>query len=726
MGDAGAVKVTPLPPPTPPKAEPVTVPVTGVVLAMGSRDVVPAVGLAVDGQPAAETDGEGRFQLRLTPGRHTVQVQHPGFLAFTEAIDVSGTTGASLTLRLVPTRAPGEYETVVRPPPREAPQLTLEKSEITMTPGSLGDPFRVIESLPGVVPVLWPLPIYAVRGSNPGNTGYFVDGLRVPALFHFALGPAVIHPQFLDSLTFYPSAYPPGYGRYVGGVVAAETTTAPNDRLRGSMDVRLYDAAVTASTPFNDGKGTVSAAARYAYPGAMLSLLQEEVDLHYWDYQVGLDHPLGPGRLSVLALGSYDSLTVTESTVRGLPSPPGQPPMAEEVEEKNKVALTFHRVDVRWRAPVGGGRLLAALGAGYDRTSAPYDDAADLAVSGKSLLPRLVYDRPFGGREGSAPTLLLTAGADGELTDYDALTASIDPNRALGALRARSAILLGAHAGITWRASERFVASPGVRIDSYRESGAHAVDVQPRLHLRYRIGEQLWLKASGGRATQLPSIPLQIPGFEGFGLPRHGLQRSWQASVGAERPLPGGLELDATAYAQRMRLTDMRDPEFDDPALDFLVSRDAASYGLELLLRRPPRERLHGWLSYTLSKALRAFEGGVVSAADWDQRHVLNLVVGYRWRRYTLGGRFHVHTGRQVRIDRTSPVEYGRLPAFYQLDVRLDRRFLLDRATVDLYVELVNSTLTQQVVGLYRDGGGPIQEDGFSLVLPSLGVRVEF
>jgi hypothetical protein len=177
-----------------------------------------------------------------------------------------------------------------------------------------------------------------------------------------------------------------------------------------------------------------------------------------------------------------------------------------------------------------------------------------------------------------------------------------------------------------------------------------------------------------------------------------------------------------------MRLTDMRDPEAgNDPALDFLVSRQALSYGLELLVRRPPRERLHGWLSYTLSKALRAFEGGVVSAADWDQRHVLNLVVGYRWQRYTLGGRFHVHTGRQVRIGGTSPVEYGRLPAFYQLDVRLDRRFLFDRATVDLYIELVNSTLTTQVLELYRDiGGGPVREDGFRLVLPSLGVRVEF
>ena len=310
------------------------------------------------------------------------------------------TAGAALTLRLVPTRAPGEYETVVRPPAREAPQLTLEKSEITMTPGSLGDPFRVIESLPGVVPVLWPLPIYAVRGSNPGNTGYFVDGLRVPALFHFALGPAVIHPQFLDSLTFYPSAYPPGYGRYVGGVVAAETATAPNDRLRGSIDVRLYDAAVTASTPFNDGKGTVSAAARYAYPGG--------------DAQPAA----GGGRPALLGLpGAARSPAGTGAAERAgagvVRQPDGHRDQfdAQSFSRRVRRRRPSSRRRTRWRSPSTGwtcaggrrwaaGGLLAALGAGYDRTAAPYDDNADLAVSGKSLLPRLVYDRAFGGREG--------------------------------------------------------------------------------------------------------------------------------------------------------------------------------------------------------------------------------------------------------------------------------------------------------------------------------------
>ena len=144
-------------------------------------------------------------------------------------------------MRLVP-RAGGEtYETVVRGAPPEAPAVALEKPEMTRIPGTLGDPFRAIETLPGVATIAWPLPIYAVRGANPGNTGFFLDGMRLPALFHFALGPAVIHPYFLEGMDFYPGGYPARYGRFVGGaVVAADTPAArgPGARVRGRAPVR--------------------------------------------------------------------------------------------------------------------------------------------------------------------------------------------------------------------------------------------------------------------------------------------------------------------------------------------------------------------------------------------------------------------------------------------------------------------------------------------------------
>ena len=109
-----------------------------------------------------------------------------------------------------------------------------------------------------------------------------------------------------------------------------------------------------------------------------------------------------------------------------------------------------------------------------------------------------------------------------------------------------------------------------------------------------------------------------------------------------------GLESSVTGYVQRYLLTDVRDPAImrtSDPfADDFLVRRDALSYGVEVLVRRAASERLHGWLSYTLSNSQRALGGGVIGPSDWDQRHVVNLVLGYRWHNTTFGGRAHFNT----------------------------------------------------------------------------------
>ena len=101
-----------------------------------------------------------------------------------------------------------EYETVVTAPPvrQEVARRVLSRDEVTHTPGTMGDPFRVIETLPGVVPIATGVPYYYVRGAPPADTGTFLDGLRIPALFHLALGPSVIHPALVERVDFWPGA----------------------------------------------------------------------------------------------------------------------------------------------------------------------------------------------------------------------------------------------------------------------------------------------------------------------------------------------------------------------------------------------------------------------------------------------------------------------------------------------------------------------------------------
>jgi hypothetical protein len=157
---------------------------------------------------------------------------------------------------------------------------------------------------------------------------------------------------------------------------------------------------------------------------------------------------------------------------------------------------------------------------------------------------------------------------------------------------------------------------------------------------------------------------------------------------------------------------------------DFLVSRRGRAYGAEVLLRRADRGRLYGWLAYTLSWSLREDDNGVIGRSDWDQRHIFNMVAGYRFRGgYSAGARVHYNTGRRAPIIGTGGM-YEDLPAFYQLDLRVERRYVFDRFTMSLYADFANVTLTREVVQVVSDGQEPM-EQSFHLILPTIGIHAE-
>jgi hypothetical protein len=69
---------------------------------------------------------------------------------------------------------------------------------------------------------------------------------------------------------------------------------------------------------------------------------------------------------------------------------------------------------------------------------------------------------------------------------------------------------------------------------------------------------------------------------------------------------------------------------------------------------------------------------------------------------------------------------FVRLPTYYQIDLRAERRFLFDRFTMDVYLEMVNCTLTRQVFDQGLTAAGQSADVNYRIVLPSLGVHGEF
>ena len=679
----------------------------GRVLAKGSRTPVLTAKIETGAEATVETDMDGQFDMPVSCGPQSIAVRAPGFETLRLTHDACA-NAVPLLLRLLPRRELPIYQTVVTAE-REDPGITLQGPALTTTPGSLGDPFRTLESLPGVAAVAWPLPVYAIRGANPGNTGFFLDDVQMPALFHLLLGPSVIHPYFFDSMAFYPGGYPARYGRYVSGLVAAQTRAPADDRIHASADVRLYDAGALVSTPWPDGKGAVAAAFRYSYAGPLLSLLRNDLHLSYWDYQVRADRRAGAWRLGLLLLGSSDDLSVPYSD-----------------NQKREVLLRFHRVSLRASRPVGGGQLVARLTAGADHSQMPIVQNFPISVDSYSIMPRLAYQR-------SSAHVDAEVGVDGQMQWFQ-------PVSALGEVgmsdlaRKRTALLWAGYGSASIRAGSRLTLTPGLRLDSYTIGGVSRMDLGPRLSARLLFDELTWVTASGGRFSQPPSLAVQIPGAENFGLALYGLQTSWQGSLGIGTKHLPGFEVEVTGYVQRYVLTDVRDPVLvmpDPLADDFLVRRDARSYGVEVLIRRQMSERLHGWLAYTLSTSQRALEGGVIGPSDWDQRHIVNAVLGYRHGPTTLGARGHLNTGRPVLVRGAQAESFVRLPTFYQLDLRAERRILFDAFTLDLYVEVVNASATREVFEVdnqstLQQPSGVVSQKSYRLVLPSLGIHGEF
>ena len=155
---------------------------------------------------------------------------------------------------------------------------TLSRTEVRQIPGTFGDPFRAIEIMPGVTPVVSGLPFFFIRGAPPGNVGYFLDGVRVPLLFHVGIGPSAVHPALISRVDLYPGGYPARFGRFSGGIVSGEIAP-PATEAHGEANLRLFDVGALAETRFANGKGAALLGGRYSYTAFLLTQVSPETTL---------------------------------------------------------------------------------------------------------------------------------------------------------------------------------------------------------------------------------------------------------------------------------------------------------------------------------------------------------------------------------------------------------------------------------------------------------------
>ena len=682
----------------------------------------------------------------------------PGAVAHPQAGTGPGSSPATRSATPVAWSPPGRREVpldvTVRGRRRDVGQTTLSNAEVRATPGAFGDSFRAIESLPGVTPLVSGLPYFFVRGAPPNDNGYYVDGIRVPMLFHIGIGQGVIHPGLIDHVDFFPGAAPSAYGGFAGAIIAGQTRD-PAPAPRGEVNLRLVDTGALVESPLSGDRGNVLAAGRYGYPGPILGAISPGLDLSYWDYQVRATWRLtNRDTLGMFAFGSHDYLAT--------PSQSGDS-TARPIEQ---FLSDFHRIDLRYDHALSEGRFRVALTGGHDRQG-----AAPTYFKDNSAGLRLELDM------GLSEALRVRGGASGRLDAYgftQNATGPTDPPVPSRADPPPTNLGVSAYADVTWRIGPRVELTPGARFDLFASSRAEAPGAttrvrttvpafDPRLSARVALTPSIaWLSTAGIshqypalRVGGLPSPLVTVPGFP---LGERQLQTALQASQGIEIGLPAEVVLTATGFVSRWSgLTDLTAACVEANGVapgqaSTWVCPDSHpitghAYGLELLVRRALSKRLGGWLSYTLSRSIRDARfvtpaGGVDLAtvpSDADRRHVFNAVLAYmvgaHWR---LGGRGLFYTGAPYsQLQGTLPVppyNVYRTPSFFRLDIRLERRWLLGKSrSIALVIEGQNVTLRRETSGSFlncMDDPGMATQCTHGKVgpitLPSVGVEAFF
>ena len=250
---------------------------------------------------------------------------------------------------------------------------------------------------------------------------------------------------------------------------------------------------------------------------------------------------------------------------------------------------------------------------------------------------------------------------------------------------------------------------PGLRFDQVHWNGVTKATVDPRLWARWEATDADALKAYAGIYHQSPSGNQVLPGI---GNPKLDLQSAAQLGVGWDRRFSdlwsGTLDL---FYNRKWGLVrPVRAQTLPDGTVQNLIFDNVGrgrAYGLELLIRREVTASIYGWLSYTLSKAEVIRPERPWQAFQFDQPHILTLVVGWRpsvgWElssrfRYTSGNptsavlyaSFNADEGRWD--PERGDIGSARSPSFLQLDARAQYTWTWDLFRLALYLDVQNVT----------------------------------
>jgi hypothetical protein len=269
----------------------------------------------------------------------------------------------------------------------------------------------------------------------------------------------------------------------------------------------------------------------------------------------------------------------------------------------------------------------------------------------------------------------------------------------------------------------------------------------PRAGIRYRWDDGLSFRLSAGAYAQPPREQDTDPTT---GNPDVKAPRAYHLAFSVERDLRQGSSRGWVLtpgvfykYLERLVVGSTNTVTRNGETVSENVTNAGRgrAYGFELLARLDAAPWT-GWLSYTLSRSTRASPGQAESVYGFDQTHVLTAIASRElpgnWRigarlRFATGNPYTPVTGGVLDADNDVYVPLRgetyseRLPNFFQLDLRVDKKWVYDTWLLSAYLDIQNATNRQNLErNQYAYDYSSSERVAGLPIIPSIGLRAEF
>jgi len=714
---------------------------------------------------SARTDIKGSFVISgVNPGFIRLIVTMLGYETTTSAeVQVVGNQISFIDIAL-DEASTNLAEVVVRPRVRlkraESPLSiqTLSLKQIEKSAGTNRDISKLVQRLPGVGATDLNRNDLIVRGGGPSENVFYLDGIEIPVINHFATQGAsggivgMINPDFVREIDFYTGAFPASRGNTLSSVMEIKQRDGDADRMRVNASVGASDAGLTIEGPLGS-KSTFIASARQSYLQWLFKAMKLPVLPTYNDFQVKYKYRINAyNELSIVGIGAIDNMRLnTQLKTTGT--------------EAQRYILGYLPEYKLWNYTVGA--VYKHYGEGHIdnwilsrnmlRNSSVKHQDNDIALLKLSEYEsdetenKLRYERVY-----TTLPFKFSFGAGLRYASYTNRSERV-------AYQSGQVVSLSYDAQIKQLAYSAFAQASDEYLDKRLKLslGLNLVgntlnstmsnpfpQLSPRLSASFALSGDVDLNANLGRYAMQPSYTsMGYRASDGTYVNKDRLRyiMSNQAVFGAEYHPGEYLRFSAEGFYKSYSAYPISEvegvslaskgTEYGQVGAEAVLSTGLGrAYGVEVVARLLPWNEFSATATYTLFRSEFTDKSGVYRPSSWDAGQMINLLGSYRlgkswylsasWR--YIGGAPYTPIDMELSTNKTAwavttqaHLDYTRfntlrLPAKHQLDLRLDKEFYFKHWMLNLYVDVQNAYLSSYVTApLYtnQDASGQVMDD---------------